>query len=256
MVIDFHTHYARWGGPRLPEDTPQRTLQLLATSGVEGALISPLVGLFSSCTDHVSENDELYSYCREVPGRLFAAFSVNPLMGQPALDEIRRCNHEHDARVLKLHPWLQGFSVSSPEMDKIAELCEELGISILFHDGTPVYTHPLQIARLCRDFPNLTVVAGHAGLGDLAREAMLAAERYPNFVLCLCGPRELDIGKIIKSIRPEQLCVGSDIFTSDYGEAVLWFRWRSFRAVEMPEQVRRTIEQDTPARLVGLYDGG
>jgi predicted TIM-barrel fold metal-dependent hydrolase len=51
---------------------------------------------------------------------------VNPLMGNSALEEVRRCAVEGGARVLKLHPWLQGFSVSSPEMDAVAGLCREL----------------------------------------------------------------------------------------------------------------------------------
>lgn len=251
MVIDMHCHYGRWGGERLTEDTPERLLTFLAGQNVDGALIVPLMGVFSLCSDPKPENDAIVDYCNQAPGRLFAGFSVNPLMGQSALDEIRRCKGEYDARVLKLHPWLQGFSVSSPEMDEVAKLCEQLGIAILFHDGTPVYTHPLQIARLCRDYPGLTVIAGHAGLVDLWREAILAAERYPNLVLCLCGPRELGIKEIIDKIPPEQLCVGSDIFTSDYKEAVLWFRWASFRAVEMPDSVRQIIEQETPARILG-----
>lgn len=252
MVIDFHTHYGLWGAPVSPEDTPERLLSFLSSQGVDGALIAPLRGIFSNCTDLRPENDEIYNYCSRVPDKLFAAFAVNPLFGQLALDEIKRCKEEHDARVLKLHPWTQGFPVSSPEMDRVAELCEQLDIAILFHDGTPVYTHPLQIARLCRDFPKLTIIAGHAGLGDLVREAMLAAQRYPNLVLCFCGPRELGMEEMVRSVRPEQICIGSDIFTSDYNEAALWFRWASFRAVEMTTEVRQAIEWKTPARILGL----
>ena len=251
-AIDMHSHFGSWGGDRNPEDTPERTLELLARHGVDGALIAPLAGLFSSCVDHRPENDEIFRYCGSAPGRLFAAFAVNPLMGETALNEIRRCKEEHNARVLKLHPWLQGFSITSPEMDKVAGLCCELGIAILFHDGTPMYTHPLQCARLCRDFPGLTVIAGHAGLGDLWREAMLAAQRYPDFVLCLCGPREAAMREIVETIRPEQLCVGSDIFTAELNDPVMWFRWRSFRAVEMPAHTRRIVEYETPARIVGI----
>lgn len=251
MAIDFHCHYTQWGGVRIPEDTPQRTLALLERNGVDGALIAPFMGIFSSCADPRPENDEIEAYCSEAPGRLFPAFAVNPLTGQSALDEIRRCKGEYGSRVLKLHPWLQGFSICSPEMDAVARLCEELGIAILFHDGTPVYSHPFQIARLCRDFPELVVIAGHAGLGDLWREAMLAAARYPNYILCFCGPREAAMSEIVDNVRPEQICVGSDFSTSDKDDAVLWFRWRSFRAVDMPDSTRRVIETSTPLRIVG-----
>lgn len=251
MAIDFHCHYAQWGGTKIPEDTPERTLALLEQNNVNGALIAPLMALFSSCADPKRENDEIHQYCSQAPGKLFPAFAVNPLMGEAALDEIRRCTGEYGSRVLKLHPWLQGFSICSPEMDAVAHLCEELGVAILFHDGTPVYSHPFQIARLCRDFPGLVVVAGHAGLGDLWREAMLAAAKHANYILCLCGPREAALREIVDKVRPEQICVGSDFSTSDKDDAVLWFRWRSFRAVEMQEDVRRTIETKTPLTILG-----
>lgn len=199
-----------------------------------------------------AENDRIFEFCGRSPGRLFPAIAVNPLSGKAALDEIRRCKTEHDVRVLKLHPWLQGFPIATPEMDAVAALCEKLGIAIMFHDGTPMYTHPLQLARLCRDFPGLTVISGHAGLGDLWREAMLAAQRYPNFILCLCGPREAGMREIVDSVPPEQICVGSDFFASNDDDCVIWFRWASFRAVEMSEETRRIMEYGTPAKILGI----
>jgi len=253
MIIDFHVHHGAWGGAQNPADTPERTLKRLAAMGVEGALIMPLAGLFSNCADHSSDNDRVYEFCQARPDRLFPACAVNPIADTLALDEIRRCREEHQTKVLKLHPWLQGFSVSSPEMDKVAGLCRELGMAIIFHDGTPIYSHPLQMARLCRDFPGLIVISGHAGLGDLWREAIAAALRYPDFVLCLSGPREAAMAEIVRGVRAEQLCVGSDMMTSDRDDIILWFRWRSFRALEISPEVRRTIEEETPARILGLH---
>lgn len=252
MIIDFHVHLGSWGGAQNPEDTPERLLKRLAATAVDGALIMPLAGLFSNCDDHASDNDRVFGYCQAHPDRLFPACTVNPLAGARALDELRRCRYEHKTKVLKLHPWLQGFSVSSPETDRVAALCLELGMAVIFHDGTPIYSHPLQMARLCRDFPGLTVVSGHAGLGDLWREAVAAALRYPDFILCLSGPREAAMAEIVREVRPQQLCVGSDMMTSDRDDIILWFRWRSFRALEMSPEVRRAIEEETPARILGL----
>lgn len=251
-VIDVHCHYSSWGGVRIPEDSPQRTLEMFAQHGVDGVVIAPLVNLFSNYGDCRKENDQIRDYCSAAPDRLFPACTVNPLEGQPALEELKRCHDDLGCRILKLHPWLQGFSVSSPEMDPVAELCQELGVAILFHDGTPVYSHALQMARLCRDYPRLKVIAGHAGLGDLWHEAMLAALRYPSFYLCLCGPRERAMRIIIDQVPARQICVGADFSTSDKDDAVLWFRWRSFRELSLPEHTRSTIERDTPADLLGL----
>ena len=252
MIIDFHCHLGSWGGVVTPDDTPERTVGRLDSAGVGAALIMPFAGLYSNCSNHPEDNKRVFRYCAGAPGRLFPAFTVNPLLGASALDEVRRCAAEQDAKVLKLHPWLQGFSISSPEMDAVAGLCRELGLLVIFHDGSPLYSHPLQLARLCRDFPGLTVVSGHAGLGDLWREAITAAQRYPDFILCLSGPRELGMAEVIREVRPEQLCVGSDMSTSDRDDIVLWFRWAQFRKLELPVEVKRTIEEETPARLLGL----
>jgi hypothetical protein len=252
MIIDFHCHLGSWGGAVAPEDTPERTVGRLEKAGVGAALIMPFAGLYSNCSNHPEDNERVFRYCAGAPGRLFPAFTVNPLGGGAALDEVRRCAVERGAKVLKLHPWLQGFSISSPEMDAVAGLCRELGLALIFHDGSPVYSHPLQLARLCRDFPGLTIVSGHAGLGDLWREAIAAAQRYPDFVLCLSGPRELGLAEVIREVRPEQLCLGSDMSTSDRDDIVLWFRWAQLRKLTLPIEVKRAIEEETPARLLGL----
>lgn len=252
MIIDVHTHLGSWDGAVAPDDTPERTVKRLEAAGVGAALIMPFAGLYSSCSDHAADNERVFRYCAGAPGRLFPAFTVNPLMGKPALDEVGRCAVERGAKVLKLHPWLQGFSISSPEMDAVAGLCRELGLAIIFHDGSPIYAHPLQCARLCRDFPGLTVVSGHAGLGDLWREAIAGAQRYPDFVLCLSGPRELGMAEIIREVRPEQLCLGSDMSTSDRDDIVLWFRWAQLRTLGLSADVKRIIEEETPARLLGI----
>jgi predicted TIM-barrel fold metal-dependent hydrolase len=254
MIIDFHTHLGSWGGAILPDDTSARTVRRLESAGVDGAVVMPFAGLYSNCTDHAADNDRVFAYCAGAPGRLFPAFTVNPFFGAAALAEIRRCAGERGAKVLKLHPWLQGFSISSPEMDAVAGLCRELGVIVHFHDGSPVYAHPLQIARLCRDFPGLVVASGHAGLGDLWREAVAAARRYPDFILCLNGPRELGLAEIIREVPTEQLCAGSDMSTSDPDDVILWFRWAQLRRLGLPEAMRRAVEGKNAARLLGLAD--
>jgi len=251
-IIDFHVHQGAWGGVRNEKDTPAGTLERLSRFGVDGALVMPFAGLFSNWFDHPADNDVVYEYCRECPGYLFASFSVNPLMGSKALDEIKRCRERHDSRVLKLHPWLQGFSVTSTDMDAVAALCERLGVAIIFHDGTPPYSTPLQVARLCRDFPNLKVVSGHAGLCDLWQEAIAAARRYRNFYVCICGPHLSAAQALADAVPAEQLCFGSDLSTSDFDDSLLWYRWRGFRALRMTSEQRETAERMTPYEIMGI----
>jgi hypothetical protein len=53
-------------------------------------------------------------------------------------------------------------------------------------------------------------------------------------------------------VPPSQLCVGSDMSTSDRDDIVLWFRWAQLRKLDLPVAVKRAIEEETPARLLGL----
>jgi predicted TIM-barrel fold metal-dependent hydrolase len=248
MSVDFHLHI----GPKPGESSEQRAEVLCRTMdqfGVSEALVLPLAGLFSSCADHASDNNFVHQFCRLRPERLIPAFTINPWTGEKALDEIRRCHRELGSKLLKLHPWLQGFSIATDQMNAVAALCEELGIPILLHDGTPPYSAPLQLARLCRDFPKLRVVSGHAGLNDLWHDALLGAKRHKNFFLCFCGTAGFPIQRILEEVPASQICIGSDWINGT--EDVFWYRWQLWRSLQMPPEVRHTIENITPNIILG-----
>jgi len=250
MPLDCHIHVGSAGKGTL-EERAARLTAMFDRHGIGGALVLPVDGLFSSCLDHAADNDFVSEFCARAPDRLKAAFSVNPLLGDAALQEIRRCCGALGLRVLKLHPWLQGFSVTSDPVDRVARLCEDLGITVVLHDGTPPYSTPLQIARLARDYPGLRVVSGHAGLNDLWPDAVAAARRYPNFNLCLCGVPYYVMQRVVAEVPPSQVCVGSDLFEDS--EDLLWYRWAVWRAVAVPQETRDQVENITPRALFGAW---
>lgn len=248
MPIDFHLHISPKPGESV-EKRADALCQAMDQFGVSEALVLPLAGLFSNCSDHAADNNFVHQFCALRPGRLIPAFAINPWSGQHALEEIRRCHQELGSKLLKLHPWLQGFSIASEQMNAVAALCEELGIPILLHDGTPPYSAPLQLARLCRDFPHLRVVSGHAGLNDLWYDALLGAKRYRNFYLCFCGTAGFPIQRILAEVPADQLCIGSDWINGT--EDVFWYRWSLWQRIPMSPQVRHTIENITPNIILG-----
>jgi predicted TIM-barrel fold metal-dependent hydrolase len=248
MRVDCHLHI----GPKPGESLSQRAASLcglLKQYNLDAAVVLPLQGLFSNCADHRADNDFVFEFCQQQPGRLIPAFTVNPWSGAEALDEIRRCHAEHGSTLLKLHPWLQGFSIATDEMNAVAALCQEMGVAIVLHDGTPPYSAPLQLARLCRDFPKLRVVSGHAGLNDLWYDALLGALRYRNFFLCLCGLAAYPIQRILAEVPADQICVGSDWINGS--EDVFWYRWNLWRRLPVPANIREVIENETPERILG-----
>jgi hypothetical protein len=165
---------------------------------------------------------------------------------------MRRCRLDLGMKgPLKLHPWLQGFSPLEPYMDPVAEAAIELDMPIIFHDGTPVYSMPLQIAALAARFPELIVILGHSGIKDNWKQALAAAHRYPNIVLCLCGTASIGIQRIAAEIAPERLQFGTDIGFG-YAPGTREYRMEQILRLDIPERNRRLILGESARKLFGL----
>lgn len=129
---------------------------------------------------------------------------------QEAIAEVRRCLGELGFHGVKFHPWLQGCSVSDPVMDEIAELAAEFGVPLIFHDGTPPFSLPSQMALLAQRHPRTTVILGHAGLFEHYREAVAAVRSADNVWACLCGPHLAGLRYVIAHCPIDRLLWGSD----------------------------------------------
>ena len=95
-------------------------------------------------------------------------------------------------------------------MDDLGEEMECLGVPVVFHDGTPPNSCPLQIANFATKHPRLKVILGHAGLHDLWKEAIYAAERYPNVYLIPSGMPPNGLRRALKRLPAERFLFGSD----------------------------------------------
>jgi len=243
VIVDCHTHlvgeaYAGFGAGSLVESMDRY--------GVDHSVVFTLDGFFGNTKHH---NDELARFVGEHPGRLTAFASVYPRAADAA-DEVRRAVTALGMKGLKLHPWVQGISPLEDYMDPIAEACAELGVPMIFHDGTPPYCTPLQFALLAERHPDVTVILGHSGLLDLWPEALAAGRRVPNIWLCLCGPPTYALQKLVDGVPHERILFGSDIgFGSDYQ---LRHRLEQVRSLDLASDALDAILGGNAARLLGL----
>jgi uncharacterized protein len=200
-VIDFHVHQ-----PAAAAYGPDEYLAGMDELGVDTSVVFTYEGLLRPSR---AANDSLAAWVARAPERLVAFATVDP-RDAGASDEIARCVGELGMRGVKLHPWLQGFSAHEPGLQDVCATAGRLGIPVLFHDGTPPFSTPLQLAALARRHPGTAIVLGHGGLHDLWREAVEAVLTTGNVHLCMCGTPGYAMRAIVARCPFDRLLFGTD----------------------------------------------
>jgi len=209
MIIDTHVHMYDGGWP--PESqsglSPLQMLEVMDAYDIQKVWISPVSGLVR---DFRLYNDRLYEFTKISPERMIRFYTVNPNYPEAAVEEIKRCVEILGGRGIKLHPWLQAFSVTYNVVNRIIETCIGYKLPVLFHDGTPPYADCLQIANLAELYPEAKIILGHSGLYDMYRNAVKAAKRFKNVYLCICGTAVNDTRYILSEVDNNRILFGSD----------------------------------------------
>jgi len=211
-VIDIHTHvnplhmlnkgaeglFRRQHGAFFDElremvTNPDALLRYMDRNGVEKLgmvnYVAPDVIGFTP-----EANDWAAAYAHHAPDRLIPFGSIHP----------RFCNNDLRAevdrlvemgiRALKIHPPHQLFYPNAyrdggefPELARVYERAEELGVPIMFHTGTSVfplarnkYGHPMYLDDLLVDFPNLKIIMAHGGRPLWMNECFFLLRRSRN----------------------------------------------------------------------------
>lgn len=242
-MIDFHVHQPR-GNPY----GPMELVAAMDSVGVTQSVVFTYEGLLHPSP---TANDSLAGFVGAAPARLRAFATVDP-RDPGAAAEIDRCVAAHGMRGIKLHPWLQGFSSHEPGLDAVCETAAGHGIPVLFHDGTPPFSTPLQLASLARRHPRTTIVLGHGGLHDLWREAIAAVERNANVHLCMCGTPGYAMRAIVRRCPSDRLLFGTDGgLRNEPMPRYAVLRIRQLDEIGLDDELRRAILDVNPRRLLG-----
>lgn len=249
-MIDFHTHTPAWrtaswlGGAAFGVD---EFVAFMDSAGIAKAVVLSHDGLFNAVPE---ANDDLAGFVRAHPERLLGYGTVTP-RDPDAVAEVERSFAELGLRGLKLHPWLQGFSMHEAGLDPICEIVAGAGGVLLSHDGTPPYSTPAQIAALARRHPRLPVVLGHGGLHDLWREALALTQETDNLYLCICGTPPYAARQILAQAPPHKVLFGTDAGLSDKAsQDYAVARVTEIDGWGITEAQRRAMLVDNPARLL------
>lgn len=250
-MIDCHTHTPAWNSATWLAGAAFGAPEFLAfmdSAGIDAAVVLSHDGLFDPTPE---ANDEVAAFVAESPERMVGFGTVSPRQ-RTAVTETERCFTELGMRGLKLHPWLQGFSMHEPSLDPICEVIADAGGILLSHDGTPPYSTPLQIAALARRHPALPIVLGHGGLHDCWREALVATIETPNLYLCICGTPPYAARRILAEAPPGKVLFGTDAGLSDKAsQDYAVARVAEIDGWGITSQQKKTMLSDNPRALLG-----
>lgn len=197
MLIDFHTHL--WPHESLTADlinyfksrdiwdeqysilTAERLLKIMDSNNIKSSVV--LSAVLSPETDN-SEIFIMNQYVsRQISAdreRLLGFFTINPFFKKEALKIMERSINELGLRGLKMHPSFQEILPNDRKLYTFYKKMEEYGLPVLFHSGSigikpykDFYSNPSFIDEVACDFPDLTIIIGHAGKIWYEETAML-----------------------------------------------------------------------------------
>jgi len=114
-----------------------------------------------------ASNEFVVECCKKYPDRLIPFGNFNPMLyrSEQFLErEVKRLG----LKGIKLHPPVQAFYPSDPQVVVFARKAAELGLPILFHTGPgsigrDEYAEPKYIEDLATMVPEATIIMGHGG---------------------------------------------------------------------------------------------
>jgi uncharacterized protein len=156
----------------------------------------------------------------------FGTLSLDPLRIRRTLGQVARIG-ELGLTGVNIQPSFFGLPMTDPRLYPAYARCEELGLAVCLHTGvnyTTVYPiandHPLQLDEVACQFPDLVLVACHAGW-PWAAELAAVMRKHPNVFADFGGlaPRyvgEDGTGWSVMRRFMDSLLTGQVLFATDW----------------------------------------
>jgi predicted TIM-barrel fold metal-dependent hydrolase len=211
--------------------------------GIDRAVVIP----YPVVSDFRREHDLIGAAVRENPGRLVGAACLDPYLPEAEFRrEVRRCREEFGFRALKLQPQYHGLNPFGELSGFFFETALENGMAVICHTGAGL---PFSLPSLCmmpaRNFPELTIIVGHAGGGIFVHDAIVAAAFCPNILIELSSLMPHHVVEVLRRVPPGRLMIGSDVPESAEVEI------GKILTLDIPDADKREILYGTAARVFG-----
>lgn len=175
---------------------------LMDEAGIDRAVLMPPVVMKP---DNRWLVEQIQGNSRFIPCAL-----LNPHFGDKAVEELETGVREWGIQGLKLMPTKHGFHVARNFAHPLMAKCAELGIPVSIHSEGG-YAHPLAIAALAQEFPEVPVIMDHMGYRYWVTDAIEAAKHVPNIYLATTAVMEPHfIAQAIDNVGVERIVFGSN----------------------------------------------
>jgi len=265
-----------------PSSPPEVLIELMDKYGIDMACIMREdVTIASGFSSPYSTNGQLLEYCERAPDRFIFVANLAPMLRrgmENALWELEYLVKERNCRVVKLIGDLARFD--DRQFWPFYEKVRELGIVLFMHTGCAwvppfptKYYHPEALDEVANHFPEIPIVAFHAGW-PYTRILNMIAATHPNVHIqlslmlpwCVIRPRlaaEI-VGEAIQWAGPDRVIFGTDYFGPG-AELLIRLSVQGLSEFQIPEDmqegygfeplttdVKRKIFGENLARLLGV----
>lgn len=241
-----------------------RTEDFLAMMDAAGVDIAVLHGEDQETTfDKRIPNEIVAGLVAEYPERFLGFAGVDPHKGREAVEELERWVAGEGFRGAMISPWEHLLFSDDERYWPVYEKCVELDIPIWIHASVnfspqiPLeYGHPLRLDRVAVRYPELKIIAGHAGW-PWVLEMVAVAWRHRNVYMDISGVRQRYMGMPDTGWGP-LIHYGNSVLQDRILFGTAWPLLALDRAVEdvrglpLKDEVRAKWLGENARRLLGL----
>ena len=220
MTVDG---YCTLGVDREFDLTEDGLLKAMDSAEVDRAVIVPVDRCLA--VRNREGNLEIREAASRHPDRFIPACSVNPWYGEGALEEMRRAVGE-GARMLVLHPLVQGYQANDELVWPLLEAAATESVPVYVHTGPPGNATPWQVVDLAERFTETDLIIGHCGATDFWNDMVEAARASDHVSIESSLARPFQFSRYVEQAGQEKGIVGSYAPIND-----LVFEWSQMRKV-------------------------
>lgn len=239
-VIDAHFHMGScrvFDYPGYDEDV---ILDVMEKNDIGGMIIQPYPG----SPDLAGTHDRIAALTKQTNGRIRGLASVNPHQDEDTyFAEVERCVKELNFVGVKLHTIGHAINPRTSDAEKVFETARQLDIPVMVHTGPGIpFADPAMVAPRARQFPDVTIILGHAGHGMFTGGAISMAETFDNIVMETSWSRAPDIAMMVNHLGTRRVMLGTD-HPGNVATELTKYRTGNLTAEQLEESMGKTATE-------------